>query len=87
VLHGKHFVELRVILKLANFEFATYLSIVFFHSNFLGGDHVTLESGTGVVHTAPGHGVEDFKICAENDIPSFVPVNDYGKFTAEAGER
>lgn len=48
---------------------------------------MTLESGTGIVHTAPGHGVEDFKICADNGISAFVPVNDYGKFTAEAGQR
>lgn len=51
------------------------------------GDHVTLESGTGIVHTAPGHGVEDFKVCMDNGIEVLVPVNDYGKFTAEAGER
>ena len=30
------------------------------------GDHVTLESGTGCVHTAPGHGVEDFDVCAQH---------------------
>ena len=30
-----------------------------------GGDHVTLESGTGCVHTAPGHGVEDFNLCKD----------------------
>ena len=30
------------------------------------GDHVTLEGGTGCVHTAPGHGVEDFEVCVNH---------------------
>ena len=52
------------------------------------GDHVTLESGTGCVHTAPGHGVEDFEVCVNHypEIPIIVPVDGDGKLTAEAGE-
>lgn len=52
------------------------------------GDHVTLDSGTGVVHTAPGHGVEDFEVCVRHypQIPVVVPVDDEGRMTAEAGE-
>ncbi len=52
------------------------------------GDHVTLESGTGCVHTAPGHGVEDFEVCVNHypDIPVVVPVDDKGNMTAEAGQ-
>ncbi len=51
------------------------------------GDHVTLESGTGCVHTAPGHGVEDFEVCQNyKDIPIIVPVDSKGFLTAEAGE-
>lgn len=51
------------------------------------GDHVTLESGTGCVHTAPGHGVEDFEVCQNyKDIPIVVPVDAEGKLTADAGE-
>ena len=49
------------------------------------GDHVTLEGGTGCVHTAPGHGVEDFEVCV-NHYPQ-VPVDDAGRLTAEAGEK
>ena len=50
------------------------------------GDHVTLESGTGCVHTAPGHGVDDFVICQNYpEIPVVVPVDDYGRMTEEAG--
>ncbi len=52
------------------------------------GDHVTLESGSGCVHTAPGHGVEDFEVAAKHypELPTIVPVDDDGIFTAEAGE-
>ena len=52
------------------------------------GDHVTLESGTGCVHTAPGHGVEDFEVCQNNypQIPIVVPVDESGILTADAGE-
>lgn len=50
------------------------------------GDHVTLESGTGCVHTAPGHGVEDFVVCENyNDISIVVPVDEHGVLTEEAG--
>ncbi|MFA5658998.1 MAG: class I tRNA ligase family protein, partial [Oscillospiraceae bacterium] len=50
------------------------------------GDHVTLESGTGCVHTAPGHGVEDFEVCKNYpDIPIVVPVDGKGVLTSEAG--
>lgn len=50
------------------------------------GEHVTIEEGTGCVHTAPGHGVEDFEIGEEYDLPVFSPVGEDGKFTEEAGE-
>ncbi len=51
------------------------------------GDHVTLESGTGCVHTAPGYGVEDFEVCKKyDDIGIIVCVDAKGRQTAEAGE-
>ena len=52
------------------------------------GDHVTLEGGTGCVHTAPGHGVEDFNVCVQNypQLPIVVPVDDGGYLTEEAGK-
>ncbi|MBQ2676631.1 MAG: isoleucine--tRNA ligase [Clostridia bacterium] len=50
------------------------------------GDHVTLESGTGCVHTAPGHGVDDFEVCRKyKEIPMIVPVDHKGVLTADAG--
>ncbi len=51
------------------------------------GDHVTLDSGTGCVHTAPGHGVEDYDVCRNYpEIPIIVPVDADGRLTEEAGQ-
>lgn len=50
------------------------------------GDHVTLEQGTGCVHTAPGHGQEDFEVGAKYNLPVINPVDPSGRFTAEAGK-
>lgn len=51
------------------------------------GNHVTLESGTGCVHTAPGHGVDDFEVCRNYpQIGMVVPVDHKGIMTADAGE-
>ncbi len=54
-------------------------------SILLTGDHVTLEQGTGCVHTAPGHGQEDFMIGQANNLPVLSPLDDRGIFTDEAG--
>lgn len=59
----------------------------------LNGTHVTLEAGTGVVHTAPGHGMEDYVIVQQHNlteagkkqpIPILSPVDNRGVYTAEA---
>jgi isoleucyl-tRNA synthetase len=50
------------------------------------GEHVTLEQGTGCVHTAPGHGADDFIIGKKYGLPVFVPVDDQGRYTAEYPE-
>ncbi|MEG2175155.1 MAG: class I tRNA ligase family protein, partial [Oscillospiraceae bacterium] len=57
------------------------------NSLLIVGDHVTLESGTGCVHTAPGHGAEDFEVCQNHypEIPVIVPVDEAGILTKEAG--
>ena len=51
----------------------------------IGGDYVTTESGTGLVHTAPGHGMEDFGVGQKYGLPVLCPVDERGNFTAEAG--
>jgi len=50
------------------------------------GPHVTLDQGTGCVHTAPGHGQEDYTIGTKYELDTFSPVDDAGRFTADAGE-
>ncbi len=50
------------------------------------GEHVTLDAGTGCVHTAPGHGQEDFEVGIHYNLPVINPVNNSGVFTAEAGQ-
>lgn len=47
------------------------------------GDHVTLEAGTGCVHTAPGHGREDFEVGLQYGLDAFSPIDDRGCFTSE----
>lgn len=47
------------------------------------GDHVTLEAGTGAVHTAPGHGLEDYVVGMKYGLPVQSPVDEAGKFTHE----
>jgi isoleucyl-tRNA synthetase len=50
------------------------------------GEHVTLEAGTGLVHTAPGHGQEDYEVGQRYGLEVLNPVDGAGKFTAEAGK-
>lgn len=49
-------------------------------------DYVTLDAGTGCVHTAPGHGQEDFETGLKYKLPIINPVDGTGKFTKEAGK-
>ncbi len=44
------------------------------------GDHVTLEQGTGAVHTAPGHGQEDYQVGLANHLSVYCPVDGAGRF-------
>lgn len=48
-------------------------------------DYVDLETGTGAVHTAPGHGADDFETGMKYGLPVINPVDAAGRFTAEAG--
>jgi len=48
------------------------------------GDHVTLDAGTGCVHTAPGHGEDDFAVGQKYNLGVLCPVDDQGHMTAEA---
>lgn len=50
---------------------------------FVLGDYVTTDQGTGLVHTAPGHGVDDFNTGKRYGLDIYTPVNHRGEFTAE----
>ncbi|KAJ5580299.1 uncharacterized protein N7459_006284 [Penicillium hispanicum] len=50
----------------------------------MAADFVTADSGSGLVHCAPGHGMDDYEACLARGIPVFAPVNDEGKFTEKA---
>ena len=50
---------------------------------FVLGDYVTLDQGTGLVHTAPGHGVDDFKTGQRYGLETYTPVNHRGEFTPD----
>lgn len=50
------------------------------------GDHVTLDAGTGVVHTAPGHGQEDYQVGLKYNLGLLSPVDAAGKFTSDVPE-
>jgi isoleucyl-tRNA synthetase len=52
----------------------------------LRADYVTLEAGTGCVHTAPGHGQDDYVLCSNNGIEVYAPVDAEGRFTDEVPE-
>ena len=48
------------------------------------GEHVTTDAGTGCVHTAPGHGEDDFYVGQKYGLDVLCPVDDKGVMTAEA---
>lgn len=77
----------RATLKGKDLEHSVYQHPLFDRTSeiLIGGDYVTTESGTGLVHTAPGHGLEDFAVGQRYGLPILSPVNDDGTFTDEAG--
>jgi isoleucyl-tRNA synthetase len=56
------------------------------HAVVLSKEYVTLEEGTGCVHSAPGHGEEDYEVGLRYDLPVMMLVNDQGRFASEAGK-
>ena len=54
-------------------------------SQVILGEHVTLEAGTGIVHTAPGHGQEDYEVGIRYGLDVYAPVDHKARFTKEAG--
>jgi len=79
---------LRFVAKAESFPGVTFAEAKFRHP-FLDdriipgvlGDHVTLEQGSGIVHTAPGHGADDFRTGQEYGLETYAPIGDDGRFT------
>ena len=75
--------------KVARFKGADLENLVCKHpflekdSILILADHVTLEAGTGCVHTAPGHGQEDYEVGLKYGLPAYAPLDDDGRFTDE----
>ncbi|MBN3909229.1 MAG: isoleucine--tRNA ligase [Nostoc sp. NMS1] len=74
--------------KGSDLEHTTYRHPLFDRESpvVVGGDYITTESGTGLVHTAPGHGQEDYIVGQRYGLPILAPVDDNGNFTEEAGQ-
>ena len=52
----------------------------------IGGDYITTESGTGIVHTAPGHGIDDFNVGQKNNLPTTCVVDEKGFLNEYSGK-
>jgi isoleucyl-tRNA synthetase len=77
---------LKATFKGEELEGVTYRHLLFDRvSPVILGDHVTVEDGTGAVHTAPGHGHEDFIVGQKYGLAVLNPLNDKGVFTEAAG--
>jgi len=55
-------------------------------SLIINGEHVTADAGTGAVHTAPGHGVDDYKVGQRYNLGILSPVDESGQYTEEVPE-
>ncbi len=77
----------RSIIRGAELEHCTYKHPLYDRQSpiIIGGDYITTESGTGLVHTAPGHGQEDYISGQKYGLPILAPVDGDGNFTEEAG--
>ncbi|NJR14272.1 MAG: isoleucine--tRNA ligase [Calothrix sp. CSU_2_0] len=80
--------QVKTTLKGKDLEHSTYRHPLFDRESkiVIGGDYITTESGTGLVHTAPGHGQEDYITGQKYGLPILSPVDDGGNFTEEAGK-
>ncbi len=78
----------KAVIKGADLEHTNYKHPLYDRHSpvIIGGDYITTESGTGLVHTAPGHGQEDYIVGMKYGLAILAPVDGDGNFTEEAGE-
>ena len=83
---GLENVEIIKTFKGQDLEYVTYLHPLYNRESIvILGDHVTLDSGTGLVHTAPGHGADDYVAGRKYGLEVLCPVDSLGRMTEEAG--
>lgn len=82
--------KLKVLSEVKNSDL---LDAKYFHPVFgdklcpvIAGDHVTIDTGTGLVHTAPGHGEDDFIVGKKYGLPAFCPVDERGFLNSDSGK-
>ena len=88
LLGNPEYKEIKVI-KGRKLEYVTYSHPLFGNDKIcpiILGNHVTLDAGTGLVHTAPGHGEDDFNVGKVYNLDILCPVDGRGYMTSEAGE-
>ncbi|TLD35720.1 isoleucyl-tRNA synthetase [Venturia nashicola] len=56
-------------------------------SPVIAADFVSSAAGSGLVHLAPGHGMDDYNVCSKLGLPISAPVDDQGRFTSDVGYR
>ncbi len=80
-------VEVKARVMGKSLEHATYKHPLYDRESpvVIGGDYITTDSGTGLVHTAPGHGQDDYMVGQRYGLPILSPVDNAGRMTAEAG--
>jgi len=81
-------ITIKATIKGADLENSTYRHPLFDRESkvVIGGDYITTDSGTGLVHTAPGHGQEDYIVGQRYGLEILSPVDDKGNFTEAAGK-
>jgi len=88
-LEGKFGTTLKTVVTFtgAEIEGTTYRHPLFERTSpvVIGGDYITTDAGTGLVHTAPGHGQDDYIVGMKYGLELLSPVDDAGRFTEEAG--
>jgi len=88
-LEGKFGTTLETVVTFtgAEIEGTTYRHPLFDRTSpvVIGGDYITTDAGTGLVHTAPGHGQDDYIVGMKYGLELLSPVDDAGRFTEEAG--
>ncbi|MHB1830093.1 MAG: isoleucine--tRNA ligase [Candidatus Micrarchaeaceae archaeon] len=84
-MHGRELKDVKYISPLEG-EVPRQKELRKYHKVLLSETFVTVTEGTGLLHVAPGHGPEDFKLGRENKMPIMSPIDNHARYTDEAGK-